>query len=861
WYYRGITLSILGRNEEALEAYGKTLMLEPLHSGAWEGEAKAYLALGKKREALRTCEKALELEPASAVAWETQGRILEGMGRKEEALSAFEKSLIIEPRNTKNRLERGRLLGKLGRPREALDIFESVLELDNSLIEAKAGKGKALLALGKYQESLDAFRKALEANPLSLEGWRGVGNCFLAMQRPYEALQAYEKALSSGVEDSGILSGLGEVYYQLGDYSRSLESFEEALGLYSRNLFAWNGKGNALYKLGRYREALDAYETLLELDYESLPARYNRGVTLSRLRHQEKDFGETLGSQLQTAFKKYLELSGGLPEREIGDESWKYRGFAFAELGEYAEALKAFDNAAKRESERSFPQICKGITLLCLRMYEEALKTLEDAEEAIYAAAGAEKSTKILEDKEPEILNSAEINFRLEILRNSKGLALNALGRYQDALIAFESARELSEAETISYSGKGLVFAHCGEWGKALEVFDRILTLDPQNTQASVMKAFVLIRLQEFEKAVAVLEKLTDEINSDFPACLLGFAYFRLKDFDRAIKAYRKAIDINPKNFHARNGLAELYFRIGNSRGALKELEASIAEAPDNAFSRNLKGRIELEEQACEDALESFRRALALNSEDLKLLLWDAYARYMCAETSFDENSARFRYTLLAAAGKLEKAAILQRSKDNELKAYALYFLGLFYYRAHYFRKSVDRLDECLRLESPAEVKKPAARLLKNLRTGPFKPAWWEWWLYSKTHGLLKKMGFVLIFLFVFVLLLSHPAALSLPIISWPASYINSIFSLTGNVSWPIYDREYIIFILFLAFILFLPEFRQVRPNEEDFEPLTPPYPDLDIPASILEEFGEKLERSLFSPEPMEESVQKLGNF
>ncbi|MDY0130863.1 MAG: tetratricopeptide repeat protein, partial [Methanosarcina vacuolata] len=326
-------------------------------------------------------------------------------------------------------------------------------------------------------------------------------------------------------------------------------------------------------------------------------------------------------------------------------------------------------------------------------------------------------------------------------------------------------------------------------------------------------------------------------------------------------KAYRKAIDINPKNFHARNGLAELYFRLGNSRGAFKELEDSIAEAPENAFSRNLKGRVELEEQACEEALESFRRALALDTEDLKLLLWDVYARYMYAEASFEENSAHFRSMLLAAAGKLEKAAIRQRSEDNELKAYALYFLGLFYCRAHYFRKAAYRLDECLRLDPPDEVKKSAHLLLKNLRTGPLKPAWWKWWLDAKTNYLLKKLSFGLIFLFIFGLLLSHPAALSLPIISWPAAYINHLFSLTGNISWPVYGREYMVFILFLVLILLLPGFRQGRPSEEELEPLTPPYPDLDIPESILEEFSEKLERSLFFPEPMEESVRKLGDF
>jgi tetratricopeptide (TPR) repeat protein len=470
--------------------------------------------------------------------------------------------------------------------------------------------------------------------------------------------------------------------------------------------------------------------------------------------------------------------------------------------------------------------------------------------------------------EKPGVLNSAQKKFQLEMLRNARGFALDALGSYQNALKAFESARRSSGNGNVKIAccGKGLVFAHLGDWEKAFKAFDRILSFDPENTQVSVMKAFALIRLQKFEEAASILKELTEEgICSDLPACLLGFACSRLEDFERALWAYKKAIDINPKNFHARNGLAELYLRLGNNRGALKELEASIAEAPENAFSRNLKGRVELEEQACEIALESFRRALDLDSKDRRLLLWDAYARYMYAEASFEEESARFRHTVLAAAGKLEKAVLSLDTEDNELKAYTLYFTGLFYCRARYFRKASEKLEECLRLKNPTVVKKPASLLLRNIRTGPLRPSWWKWWLDAGTDGLIKKAGFGFIFLLIFSLLLSHPAASSLPIISWPASATNQIFSATGTeyISWSLYGREYLIFILLLLAVLLIPEFRIGRWGKEELEleVLTPPAPDFDIPASILDEFTERLEKNLFSPEPMEERIQKLLKF
>jgi len=101
------------------------------------------------------------------------------------------------------------------------------------------------------------------------------------------------------------------------------------------------------------------------------------------------------------------------------------------------------------------------------------------------------------------------------------------------------------------------------------------------------------------------------------------------------------------------------------------------------------------------------------------------------------------------------------------------FIYGLFYCRAHHFRKAAERLEECLKLKTPDEVKKPASLLLKSIRAGPLRPSWWKWWLDAEANSLVKKAGFGFILQMILSLLLSHPAASSFLIISWPASFIN----------------------------------------------------------------------------------------
>lgn len=123
--------------------------------------------------------------------------------------------------------------------------------------------------------------------------------------------------------------------------------------------------------------------------------------------------------------------------------------------------------------------------------------------------------------------------------------------------------------------------------------------------------------------------------------------------------------------------------------------------------------------------------------------------------------------------------------------------------------------------------------------------------------------------LFIFSLLLVHPAASTLPLISWVSFYVNQILnqlaSLTGSdlISWPLYGREYLVFILALFIILLIPEFGSGRREKEEFEfeSVLPPALNFEIPASVLDEFTEKLQRNLFSPEPMDESIVNHRSF
>jgi tetratricopeptide (TPR) repeat protein len=63
WYAKGTYEGMLGRYDEALEAFEHALELDELYVAAWDGKAWVLGILGRKVEALAAVNKALELEP------------------------------------------------------------------------------------------------------------------------------------------------------------------------------------------------------------------------------------------------------------------------------------------------------------------------------------------------------------------------------------------------------------------------------------------------------------------------------------------------------------------------------------------------------------------------------------------------------------------------------------------------------------------------------------------------------------------------------------------------------------------------------------------------------------------------------
>lgn len=95
---RGVTLTSLGRCEEAAASFAQAVELEPGHAGYGAFKAMGLLVAERYEEAVAAFDEALILEPADAGLHFERARALEKLGRLAEALASCRRAIELDPR-------------------------------------------------------------------------------------------------------------------------------------------------------------------------------------------------------------------------------------------------------------------------------------------------------------------------------------------------------------------------------------------------------------------------------------------------------------------------------------------------------------------------------------------------------------------------------------------------------------------------------------------------------------------------------------------------------------------------------------------------------------------------------------------
>ncbi|MEO8441389.1 MAG: tetratricopeptide repeat protein [Betaproteobacteria bacterium] len=164
----------------------------------------------------------------------------------------------------------------------------------------------------------------------------------------------------------------------------------------------------------------------------------------------------------------------------------------------------------------------------------------------------------------------------------------------------------------------GLEAHRRGDLEAAKTAFQRALGMAPDDPDALHLYGATLIQTGEAETALEYLQRAARQRRND-PAIAgnLAQAYFVLKRYDEARETFRKASRLDPRTLQFPLGVANSLAMQGQLEVAQELLQKLATRFPQSALVWFNLGNVQRDRQHVNQALESFRRAVALDPRQI----------------------------------------------------------------------------------------------------------------------------------------------------------------------------------------------------------------------------------------------------
>jgi tetratricopeptide (TPR) repeat protein len=174
----GLCLSMVGRPEEAVEAFARAVQLNAGYVEAHLNLAITLNDLGRTDEARESFLRAAEADgekgggrfPSAAAAKLANlhgelGSVYEGAGAMDEAIAEYRKAVALRPQFLDIRSRLARALIELGLHDEARRELEEVLDRNPSFVQGRANLGLALFRAGDLDRAATEWERCLQQQP------------------------------------------------------------------------------------------------------------------------------------------------------------------------------------------------------------------------------------------------------------------------------------------------------------------------------------------------------------------------------------------------------------------------------------------------------------------------------------------------------------------------------------------------------------------------------------------------------------------------------------------------------------------------------------------------------------------------
>ena len=391
---------------------------------------------------------------------------------------------------------------------------------------------------------------------------------------PPETQEQVQQAYAAAREHPKDAGAVGKLGMLLDLYNRSdaaLLCYQRAHELNPRSfkwLYYW---GSLLLKDRKRHEAVPILTSGLQLRPDYLPAQLKLAESLL-----ESGRSEEAGKIYETILKRYSDSA----EAHYG------LGRVYASRGNLAEAAKLYSQACEL-----FPAY--GSAHYALAMTYRKLGEADKAQAQLGLYERGKNIVPPIDDALRDQLRALDMSATSYLER---GVALEQVGRFTDAIAATERATQLDPKLVLAHINLIILYGRMGNVPKAEEHYRAVLALNPD----------------QFPKA-----------HYDYGVLLMQHG----RD-QEAEEAFRRAIHANPSYAEAHNNLGVLLQRKGKISEALEEFKKALESRPDYRQAHFNLGRILVNQGNYQGGIEEFEKTLFPADEKTPSYLYALGATY-----------------------------------------------------------------------------------------------------------------------------------------------------------------------------------------------------------------------------------------
>lgn len=294
------------------------------------------------REALKIAAK-IQDNWFEAECFNAMALVNTSMGRTDEAIDAYKRAIHLAPDQIFAWNNLGSLCAKIGRNDEAMLAFQKAVECNSRDSVAWNGLANLHFKIGYVDDAIAAYRKAIQYMPTFAQPWSGLGDVYANIGRVDEAMKAYHKAIELNNQYVTPWVRLGILFTKQERYREAIKAYHRALILDPKNSAIWNELGTIHLKCETYEEAVEAFSKAIELDrgcgwaYSNLAFAYT----------QQGKYKETVSLYLRS-----IELLKDNKDKAL---SWNRLANVYRVLNDYDNAVAAYQMADMLDLRTSRP--------------------------------------------------------------------------------------------------------------------------------------------------------------------------------------------------------------------------------------------------------------------------------------------------------------------------------------------------------------------------------------------------------------------------------------------------------------------------------------------------------------------------